>query len=451
MWTDKHIRALKPRDKTYQLSENTRERGTGRLVLQVEPTGIKRFYFQYFLNGSRNLVQIGKLKQNAVDSGYSLSEARVEKSKLANLYMREGDVKVYLNNIAREEASKKEAIEKQGTMEDLVHCYLKDMQARGKRTSDRVVKAINLYVFDPFPNLRSKPAKDVSVEDVKIILRRMVKKGIKTQTNKVRSHLHTIFQYGLRHDHDYEFDKRSTLFDLQFNPVAATQRKNHFDGIGQHVISERDIHKFWKLSKLGMNPVSALAIKLCFATGGQRPGELIKCPWLNYDFDKKLLTIPAHISKNGLDHIVPLSGPAIRLLIKLQELTGHLEFPFSGLVNNTYANQPMRSDSLSKALYRFCEKHKDNDDGELNIEKFIPRDIRRTCKTLMGAAGISKEIRDHLQNHAMRSDVSSKHYDRYDYLAEKQEAIRIWNTQLLRITVAPENVVKIRAKAGKPS
>jgi len=43
----------------------------------------------------------------------------------------------------------------------------------------------------------------------------------------------------------------------------------------------------------------------------------------------------------------------------------------------------------------------------------------------MGEIGIHKSIRDIIQNHAM-NDVSSKHYDRWDYLPEKREALEKW-------------------------
>ena len=66
------------------------------------------------------------------------------------------------------------------------------------------------------------------------------------------------------------------------------------------------------------------------------------------------------------------------------------------------------------------------------INKFVPRDLRRTFKTLTGKAGISKEVRDRLQNHAL-TDVSSLHYDKYDYLKEKREAMEIWNNYLENI------------------
>jgi integrase len=54
------------------------------------------------------------------------------------------------------------------------------------------------------------------------------------------------------------------------------------------------------------------------------------------------------------------------------------------------------------------------------------RDLRRTWKTLAGKAGLSKEIRDRLQNHTLQ-DVSSKSYDRWNYMREKRTTMKKWN------------------------
>jgi len=70
--------------------------------------------------------------------------------------------------------------------------------------------------------------------------------------------------------------------------------------------------------------------------------------------------------------------------------------------------------------------------GWKDIERFTPRDLRRTAKTQMARLGISKEIRDRLQNHSLQ-DVASKHYDRYDYLREKQAASVAWGEWLERV------------------
>lgn len=56
---------------------------------------------------------------------------------------------------------------------------------------------------------------------------------------------------------------------------------------------------------------------------------------------------------------------------------------------------------------------------------FTARDLRQTCKMLVGEAGISKEIRDRIQNHTLH-EASSKHDDRYDDLTEKRRALETW-------------------------
>ncbi|HHC6764144.1 TPA: integrase, partial [Vibrio parahaemolyticus] len=50
--------------------------------------------------------------------------------------------------------------------------------------------------------------------------------------------------------------------------------------------------------------------------------------------------------------------------------------------------------------------------------------------------------RDRLQNHAL-NDVSSKHYDRYEYLAEKRNALELWESKLSRVEETDSNVVSL--------
>ena len=100
----------------------------------------------------------------------------------------------------------------------------------------------------------------------------------------------------------------------------------------------------------------------------------------------------------------------------------------SGL-NGKHSQGPtkhMSSDMLSDNIERFCKKHQ--------VIKFIPRDFRRTFKTLAGQLKITKEIRDRIQHHALH-DVSSVHYDRYDYNEEKLEA-------LLKLESKPHELMK---------
>jgi integrase len=66
------------------------------------------------------------------------------------------------------------------------------------------------------------------------------------------------------------------------------------------------------------------------------------------------------------------------------------------------------------------------------MEKFSPRDLRRTFKTIAGSFGLPLEIRNRLQGHAM-TDVGSVHYDRYGYMSEKRAAMMVWTKGLRKV------------------
>ncbi len=158
--------------------------------------------------------------------------------------------------------------------------------------------------------------------------------------------------------------------------------------------------------------------------------------------------MPRSITKNKRDHVVPLNKLAVDVLEEIKPLTGEFLYPFAGGVGNGFKEDtPMLSNSLNRAISRYSaalkEQHLKNlpDKAVEAIkapERFIARDIRRTVKTHMAKAGISKSIRDRLQNHAL-TDISSKHYDRYDYLEEKKEALKIWEDYLSKLVDPVKN------------
>jgi|AGFS01.1.fsa_nt_gi hypothetical protein len=72
-------------------------------------------------------------------------------------------------------------------------------------------------------------------------------------------------------------------------------------------------------------------------------------------------------------------------------------------------------------IRNFAEKYFD--------ETFTMRDIRRTFKTLGGEIKISKNERDIVQYH-VNSDISDKHYDKYDYFSERKSVTMRWEYYL---------------------
>lgn len=80
-------------------------------------------------------------------------------------------------------------------------------------------------------------------------------------------------------------------------------------------------------------------------------------------------------------------------------------------------DKPLHTQSLSRAVTKLYSRHTTLFDGAFT---------RRTCKTLMGVAGLEKELRNRIQGNAF-NDASSKHYDRYDYFKGKQRGLQRWS------------------------
>ena len=68
-----------------------------------------------------------------------------------------------------------------------------------------------------------------------------------------------------------------------------------------------------------------------------------------------------------------------------------------------------------------------------SIEPFSARDIRRTCETLLASLKVSKEVRAHLLSHGRTTGVQNRHYDQWEYLPEKTEALETWQNFLSKL------------------
>lgn len=72
--------------------------------------------------------------------------------------------------------------------------------------------------------------------------------------------------------------------------------------------------------------------------------------WAEIDFDNKIWNVPAIRMKMGLEHTVPLSTQALKLLNELHEETGYSPFIFP---NPQDKSKPMDRDRLSATLKQY--------------------------------------------------------------------------------------------------
>jgi integrase len=200
-------------------------------------------------------------------------------------------------------------------------------------------------------------------------------------------------------------------FQITYNPVATVRKSVSRKPVGMRALSEGEVRQLWHTDLL--TPQMHLALKLILSTG-QRVEEVLHAGWDEFNGDITLWTIPGERrktrNKTAEPHLVPLMKLHRGLLAEARSRSGdamHL-FPAKNI------SEPLRYDSLNHAVRRFI--------AASGMASFSPRDLRRTFKTLGGSFGVSLEMRNRLQGHAL-TDVGSVHYDRYDYLTEKREAM----------------------------
>ena len=441
------VKNLKPKYAPYEVVEGTSDfikRGSGRLLIRVRPTGTKEWYFRYKHVGKIVYFKVGTFPSCTV------SDARMRYKDLSSYYQLDSDVK---GRLIREDRKQKRVVDDQerqnkvdlrrGSLKQLTDGYVSSLRVAKKRSADEAESIFERYVYRHQPEIENVKANLVTKDDIRDLLARMIQQGITTQANRTRSYLHAAFQHGLRQDNDpLTFTKESVQFHLEVNPVSAIPRQKSFETPGDRVLSAIEIRDLWSAFSCQDNRSSQITVVMnafiCFviAVGGQRILELLRTEWAHLADDRQAIVIPKANSKTGRVHAVPLSSYAIDILAELKSLTGGGKyiFPGRGLGNNVESEQHIRSDSVSRTIARYRMQHAE-------VEPFNLQDLRRTVKTVLGEQGVDKQIRDRLQNHAFL-DVSSVHYDRYDYFEEKKYAVSVWDSYLRKTLNSHINILE---------
>lgn len=396
--TDSKIRGLKPKKSAYYTWQASATRGTGRLGVKTYPSGRKVFVYRYFKDGKEKFISLGD------SPNLSLADAAV-KSVAA----------------AAESSSPEKIKYEHATVKQLFDDYIEDQKRQGKRSYDKTQNRLN-QVLESKHITPSMAAKDVTPDHIKRILSEFISRGALAGSNKVRANLHAVFNFGLFADNDPAKINERLIYGLDRNPVSVVPRQKSADKALDRFLSWDELKYLLDLfsrpsNECPINPDYARLFLFCVHSAGQRPWEIIANTRDNWDKKNNTLTVPPHISKTEDYHVIPLTKSAIDIL-NIQELL----YPASQFLFPADTKEGhLLTSEYAKQLNKFCKRNE--------FEKFTPRDVRRTFKTLGGDMRISIELRDLVQNHK-RPGVSKKHYDRYDYLREKREILDAWHEKL---------------------
>jgi len=419
-FTDAYISSLKPKAKPYKRAEYA-PKGEGRLTVRVLPTGTREFFYRYRVNGQDKTLSLGRY-----GNGRSLADIRREYRKHRDLQDKTGDVKEHL----RAEERRQDLERRKGTFRQLLDAYADALEKAGKPSWKQAKGVFRRNVLEPFPAVAGTKANEIEPGDVQRILARMVKAGITRQVNVTRSYLRAAFQWGAEADHDpRRVASDGVLFGLKTNPVATVPRIEEYERVGERTLTEDELRAFWQALD-ALPAVQRAALRLNLALACQRPTQLLRADWTAFDFAEGTLLLKDSKGRGGSrDHLLPLTGFVLEQLQPLRDLNGEAGSPFT-----TDGKRVMVLETLSVAVREVSdslnsEKLKKAD----RIPTFQLRDLRRTCETMLQKLGIDKEVRAHLLSHGRAQGVQGKHYERYDFLLEKRQALERWAAQLQRI------------------
>jgi len=409
--------------------------------LQITRTGARGFFCAYTapVTGKRRTLSLG------LYPSVGLAKARTRCREARQLLARGIDPAEQREADREAARAEREAADARGTVADLFDLYLANLKRNGRTRGAEEAKSI--YDRDIGPVIGTMKANAVTPDHIADILARVLaraqKRGHtgKTLANRTRAYLRAAYELGRSRKRRGSMHAEAKRFDLRENPVDDTEPEEGERPRDRH-LSPDEVRAVWtglaesyqtevtvkprsgavrrQKQTWAPDPLMALAVRWLLATG-QRVEEVLGARWSEIDEDERLWVIPAERRKNRAKnlsrepHLVPLTDLHLDLLRQLAERRvddSPWLFP-----SPKDPQSPVSPATLSQAVRRFCNR--------TGMDRFQPRDLRRTWKTLAGRASIDLEVRNRIQGHALQ-DVGSRHYDRWGYLPEKCAAMERW-------------------------
>jgi integrase len=239
----------------------------------------------------------------------------------------------------------------------------------------------------------------------------------------------------------YRFGITRELGNIASNPCQFIKPSEFVGAMAprQRVLTDSEIALIWQATRgeirKGVESTypGGPFVRLLLLTAVRR-SEAARMTWS--EVDGALWVIPAHRTKTGVPHEVPLPSMAVDLLKSLPRFAGDFVFSTTG------GRTPI------KAFHTF------KDTIDARAAKLAPpglvgwrfHDLRRTARTNLAALGVAPFIAELILGHQQKGVHAV--YDVYTYQSEKREALERWANRLRDIiTPAPANVRQLRVAA----
>lgn len=401
--------------KRVEYRDQTFGEGSGQLILRHEPSGRMTWSYLYYVPGTagkekrpRRRLKIGRYPK------VSLAAARRQAGEWAEAVERGADP----------------AAERRGgqSFDDLWTEYLERYAKRRKKSwrHDRWVAGrfiLDYRAHPSAPRFRDRPVAEITRREVVRLLDSIVDQGLDRSANVVKSLLSTVFNFGA----DRGWLEQSPIARLR-NPAETPARSR--------VLSDQEIVAFWRACRSETTIRRRCALPLILVTA-QRPGEVLTVERHELDLERALWSVPAEKTKTGQPNIVPLSPLAV--LLFAEALAGPVSErrPFLRRKPAEHRRALIYDNDITPIREAMVEALD-------AVERWTAHDLRRTAYSGMTALGVPRiPTVEAVVNHVIPGTAGV--YDRYDYLAEKTDALSRWSQHLENLAEGRrrDNVVPI--------
>lgn len=385
-------------------------RGEGRLAIIIRATALRmsaEWYALFWRNGSRRLVKFGTYP------ALSLADARAKfRAEYAPSILSGANPKnpfVRRNNKAKV---------KPATVRELFEAYVEHLRDRGCGAAYQAERILLKRADSVAAGLGAdRSAGDIKPADVVAVLSGIFDNGTPGQADATRAYARAAFAWGTTSGNDYTRQIKRAEWGIESNPVAAIPRDENASEPGSRFLGEEEFRLFWDWLLDRRSQSSTCDVLRLQMLTGQRVKELCRLRVEAFSQADGVLALGR--TKNGRQHGIPLCLKAIDVMRSLTPNTAGVYFP-----HRFERGRTILTTGPNKMVHAFVK--------ETKLEPFVPRDLRRTWKTLAGRAGVDKVWRDVYQNHTLPgSDVSSKHYDWHDYVPDMRvKVLPAWDSFL---------------------
>lgn len=309
----------------------------------------------------------------------------------------------------------------QPTVQRLFEGYVASMKDKARESAGEVERMLLTGDGSAAAVLgRTRLAGTVDADDVVDYVSRFYRRGFPGAADKARSYVHSAFAWAIKSAKDYTREDR-TDWGVKHNPAADVPRDTDATGTRERALAAKELATLWAaLDGDGFTLETASCVRLLICLG-QRVQETLRVDGCEIDLDAATWNMPREKTKLKLrPHTIPLPAQAVEVFRQLKAKHGDGPL-FPGRKNSKAARIQHRS--INQALGRWLAE------DDVTVADFQTRDLRRTWKSRAGEIGISKELRDLIQQHA-KTDTGSVNYDRADYLPQMREAMNKWEAWL---------------------